>query len=398
MRIGIDTLSILPGRIGGGETYLVNLFKGIKEDKANEYYLFVNHQNHHVFPSSGNLYKILCRGTQYCKPFRLFWEQFILPLQILIYRIDILFSPANISPIFFLPCKSVLTIHDLMWLIWKKDYARGEDVLSKFVVTRSAQRANKIIAVSERTKRDIVRILKLPVEKIVVIHEAVSDVFQYVRHSDKIELKADMSFHSDFILSVGTTHHHKNFLGLLNAYKLLKEKRSSFKYKLVIAGMPGHAHSEVLNRVKTLKLEEDVIIKGYVSTEELKALYCTAELFVFPSLYEGFGLPLLEAMASGTPIVSSDAASLPEVGGDAVIYFNPFDINDMAEKILMVLENNNLKSILIRKGYERIKNFSWEKAGQETLRIFEEVYLNKRNYKEAKEPLAPTFYLNEKAV
>lgn len=380
MRIGIDTLSIFPGKIGGGETYLVNLLKNIREiDKTNTYYLFVNHENHHLFPSSENFRKIYCnycKGSKKSKPLRLFWEQFILPWQARLNHIDILFFPANILPIFFLPCKSVLILYDLngTHLGEYKNLPRKEKKVLKFLITRSIQKAVKIMTISQNSKRDIISYLGIPEDKIVVVYGALEDAFQNLEDCNKKELKTKFGVGSNFILSVGTTHHHKNFLRLLDAYVLLKEWRSSFGWKLILVGMPGLAHMEIVKKVKELNLEKDVIIKGRVSTEELKILYCAADLFVFPSLYEGFGLPILEAMACGIPVVSSNAASLPEVGGEAAIYFNPLDINDMVEKILMVLEDINLRIRLRKKGFERLRNFSWEKAAKETLAVFEGVY------------------------
>jgi len=375
MKIAINTLSIFPGQIGGGETYLVNLLRSLEKiDNINDYYLFVNKKNHYLFPSSKNFQKIFCQGSENSRPLRISWEQFVLPRQIKDKKIDILFSPANISPVFFLPCKSVLTIQDLCWVHFGEYLPWNERKFLKFLVTKSAKKANKIITPSESTKREIISYLGIKKEKIITIYLAPSEFFRADKESNKIRQKNLPEIGSEFILTLGTTHHHKNFSRLLEAYLLLKKQNKSFKHKLILAGMPGRAHSEIIEKVKNLKLEKDVIIKGRISDEELKPLYYGADLFVLPSLCEGFGIPVLEAMACGIPVVSSNSTSLPEVVGDAGLLFDPCDINDMIKKIRMVLEDPNFQQELKKKGFERVQNFSWEKAAKQTLETFKEVF------------------------
>lgn len=377
MRIGIDTLSIIPGKIGGGEVYLTNLVENlINIDTVNYYYLFVNKDNHHLFSSSTNFTKIFCPVSKKFRPLRLFWEQFILPFQILFYKIDIFYSSSNMLPILYLPCKSVVTIHDLIWAHLENNKPSKEKILIEHLIYKSAQRADKIIAVSRKTKQDIISYFGIAEAKIIVIYESLNNNLTNHKGSPKREYSKKHEY-GKFILSVGTTNFQKNYLRLLEAFAILKENQHSFNYNLVIAGMPGRAHREILNKVKSLGIDKNVIIKGYVSTKELKELYSSAQLFVFPSLCEGFGIPILEAMNFGLPVVSSNAACLPEVGGDATIYFNPFDVYDMAEKIWMVLEDDNLRSELILKGIDRVNMFSWEKAASETIDVFKYVCKNK---------------------
>ncbi|MCK5855028.1 MAG: glycosyltransferase family 4 protein, partial [Sulfurovaceae bacterium] len=184
------------------------------------------------------------------------------------------------------------------------------------------------------------------------------------------EPKVDFELPKKYILSVGSIEPRKNLLGLLKAYALLDEKLKS-EYQLVLVGFKGWENIEIMELIK--QNEKSIHYLGFITDEELAQVYNLTSLFVFPSFYEGFGLPPLEAMACGSPVVCSDSSSLPEVGGDAVVYCNPQDTNDIKEKIEIVLNNTTLQNEMIDKGLQQAKKFSWEKSSKEHMRVFEEL-------------------------
>jgi glycosyltransferase involved in cell wall biosynthesis len=368
--IGVNTLSIIPGQIGGGQTYLQNLLSHLSRiDQRNRYTLFVNDYNCRMFPKSESFRQIHCRVSKKNRVKRLFWEQLVLPWRAFLSRIDVLFCPANILPMTPLPCRSVLTIHDL--ICWHIDMSRADSRLLKWLVGRSARKADRIIAVSEYTMTDIVSKLHVAREKIAVIYEA-SEGFGRAEGGHGGSSRLVPAATQKYLLAVGTTHHHKNLVRLVEAYALLKS-RHQVDRRLIIAGMPGSGHDQLLRRIATLRLEDEVSVRGHVSQEELLELYRFSDLFVFPSLCEGFGLPLLEAMSCGTPIASSNAGSLPEIGGEAAVYFDPLNTEDMAAKMATALTDGDLRKTLVEGGRRRASTFSWEKTARETLNTIEQV-------------------------
>jgi len=295
-------------------------------------------------------------------------EQVTLPFEIAMKGLDVLHSPDFIPP-FRRRCQSVITIHDLVFILYPhfltKDAARYYGQIDEAV-----RRTDAIIAVSQATKQDIVRLLGVPEHKITVIYEAASSIFKPMRSNDLVQrVRGRFGLRSDFILFVSTIEPRKNLSTLLKAYRqLLNDYRPDTK--LVIAGEKGWLYEEVFQLVTELKLVDDVVFLGRVSTEELLWLYNTAEVLVAPSIYEGFGLTPLEAMACGTPVVVSNVSSLPEIVGDAGLLFNPYEVDELTVAIWRLLNDSELRASLAEKGIKRAANFSWDKAAQETLKLY----------------------------
>jgi glycosyltransferase involved in cell wall biosynthesis len=191
--------------------------------------------------------------------------------------------------------------------------------------------------------------------------------------SKELQLKNSLSYinpkilNEKYLLYVGTIQPRKNIELLINAFKMLIEEGTELK--LVIAGKKGWLYDEILNRAKALHIEDKVIFTGFIPDSEIADLYKNAQAFVLPSLYEGFGIPVLEAMYYGCPVIASNVSSIPEIGADACLYFNPKDTVELKNKILELLGNDVLRRSLIKKGSERVENFSWEKCGKETLEV-----------------------------
>ncbi len=268
--------------------------------------------------------------------------------------------------------KSVVTVHDLISIIFSDHYKHNRlRPVYDWLWTRSLKQAELIIAVSENTKKDIVNYLNVPEEKIKVIYEA-ADPFFSLLAKDQVEMfKAELNL-ENYILYVGGMEPRKNLSSLLRAYAHLPDDLKS-TYKLVIAGQPDQFFGKLLQNIGELNLEEQVILVGYMSRERLARLYNGAEVLVLPSLYEGFGLPILEAMSCGTPVVCSNVSSIPEVAGKAALYFSPEDIQQLSQSLTKILSEPETVQALKEKGFKQARKFSWKETARKTLEVYEEV-------------------------
>jgi len=284
------------------------------------------------------------------------WEQIDLPLYLRKLGNPLLLNLVNTAPLLYR--NQIVTIHDLAFLRHPEWFSKKFYLFYRTLIPKIAKRAKKIVTVSNFSKKEIINLLNIPSQKVEVVYNGISREF-FLNPSLKRE---------NFILAVSSLDPRKNFENLILAFKKLNLK----KYKLLIVG----SRNKVFSNTKIQKLVKEISnieFTGYVSDEELIRLYQKAKLFVYPSLYEGFGLPPLEAMACGTPVVVSSVASLPEVCGDATYYVNPYDVNDIARGIETVLKDELLQKELIQKGLKRVKLFSWEKSAKKLLKIIEEV-------------------------
>ena len=380
MRIGINALFLIPGKVGGSETYVRNLLKNLGAiDRENEYVLFTNLENSGIFKiPPDNFREVLCPIRASFRPARVLWEQFVLPFQIKKYKIEILHSPGYTAPI-LTPCHSVVTIHDMNYFFYPEDFPKLTTFLLKLLVPLAARRSDKIIAVSENSKKDIAKILKIPESKICVIYEAGASglsVPMSDENKPREKLKERYGIDKRFILTVSASHPHKNLDRLIEAYEILC-RSYQIDCQLVIVGIKGSAQSGLMNQVKELSLGKKVIFTGWVSNEDLSLLYSEAQLFVFPSLFEGFGIPVLEAMAQGTPVVSSNAAALPEVVAEAALLIDPYSTGEISEAIYRALTEENLRTELVKKGLRRASQFSWEKTARKTIAVYKGVHKQK---------------------
>ena len=372
--IGIDATCI-PSNIVGGSSYIVNLIKTLAQfDNNNIYLIFAKKKNilmWQSFVSKSNFKFIPCnllgRGP------RIFWELVILPFQLKQFNVDIFHAPHYFLPLLKGSWRSVVTIHDMSFFILPSAYNLPRRWFLQRVILLSLRKADKIIAVSESTKKDIVNICNVPVDTIKVIHEARSEHFKPIKDQTILkEIKYRYNTSDNFILFVGELQPRKNIVNLIRAYFLARQK-SSLEYKLIIVGQKTWKVRDIFSTVKDLGLEEKVIFTGYVPQEDLPLLYNAASLFVYPSLCEGFGLTILEAMACGVPVITSNIFSMPEVTGDAAKLVDPYSVEEIASVIYEILSDEALRESMIQKGFERIKEFSWERAARETLAVYEEI-------------------------
>jgi glycosyltransferase involved in cell wall biosynthesis len=268
----------------------------------------------------------------------------------------------------------VVTIHDLAFERMPETFTRRGSFQLKLTVRRTAKKAARIATVSEYSRRDLLDIYKLPPEKVVVTYNGVESSFtpRPSVPNEAEEVRRRFGVSRDFLLAVGSLQPRKNMVRLIRAYARLRSEREDFKAQLVIVGRKLWLASEIFDEVKRQRWANDVILTGYVADEDLPPLYRAARAFVYPSLFEGFGLPPIEAMACGTPVVTSGVTSLPEVTGDAALLIDPTDERALANALIEIVNNERLRAELREKGVAQAKKFNWRDAAEKTLRLYRE--------------------------
>jgi glycosyltransferase involved in cell wall biosynthesis len=273
----------------------------------------------------------------------------------------------------------VVVIHD-MTLFFYPETAKKTNFIKefafKYVFKKALYNSKKIIAISENTKKDILEIFPVKPEKIAVVYEGADDnsigangLSQAEKDSQALKLRYALG-DMPVLLYVGQFRAHKNIPGLIQAFNILSEKLPA---KLVLVGKVDPNYQELVEAIDKSAYKEDIVMPGFTSDNELRAWYKTSNIFVFPSFYEGFGLPGLEAMTARLPVAASDCASIPEIYGRAAIYFDPSNPADIANSILKVLTDEKLKSYLVEEGRKTVKKYSWRKCAEATLKIIREI-------------------------
>lgn len=372
MRIGIDCRTILDSKLetkAGVGHYTYHLVDSLlKCDNKNEYFLFFDRsfKDTKYFKRDNSTVKYF-PFIQYKKFLPFAYSHLLVAAFLGRQWLDVYHSPAYTIPLTYTK-SAVVTVHDLAIYHQAKWFPKGQKFATKISVPTSVKKAKKIIAVSESTKRDINKFLKIPAHKIKVIYEGIDK-----RVKKNLKVKEKFGIKNKFIFFLGTLEPRKNIVGLIKAFNKLRGTSIYKNYQLVIAGAKGWLFKDIFETVKDLKLSKKVIFTDYVSQEDKIGLLDAASLFVFPSFYEGFGLPVLEAMRQGTPVICSNITSLPEVAGQAAILVNPYKIKDISQAIQKVLTDRKLYNQLLGAGFEQAKRFAWEKCARETLKIYEEV-------------------------
>jgi len=352
MKIAIDTQTTLGQKSGFG-FYVENLVENLRKvDPENEY-----------IPIAPKLIK------DFSTPQRFVWDQFTFPSLAKSKKVDILHQPCFSAPLLY-PGKVVITIHDLISHFFPKNIPSGSRFYFSKWMPLTYRKAAKIIAISENTKRDIISLLNIPEEKIVVIQSAVSEHYQPINDKQALALvKKKYGTGDHFILDVGTLEPRKNLQFLVKAFNEAI-KQGNLDCNLVLTGKKGWYYEGLFALIKSLKLEKRVILPGYVPDEDLPLLYNAADLFCFPSLYEGFGFPPLEALSCGTPVIAANNSSLPEVVGDAGILLDLDDEDLWAQNIIKVMTDPELRTKLSQKGLQQAKKFSWKKTARQTAEVY----------------------------
>ncbi|HWZ15279.1 MAG TPA: glycosyltransferase family 1 protein [Mucilaginibacter sp.] len=312
-------------------------------------------------------------------PFKLYpvWEQVILPFYVWADKLDILHCPGNSAPI-VLPkrTKLVVTIHDVMYMLPGRMlpsspslYQRIGRLYLRCVVPIVAKNAIRIITISKYSKSDIVRSLSIDESRLSVIYEAPGTVFRQNSAEPRTVLAKFSLNLEHYILAFGAIDPRKNTVRIINAFAEFHKGNQS-THQLVIVGLSKSAIDHFSKLIQSLNLREKVALLGFISEEELISLYSLAEVMLYPSLYEGFGIPVLEAMACGTPVIGSTSASIPEIAGNAALLVDPVNVSELTYAITKMCADNLLRQEYRARGHKRAAEFSWQKVAQETLSIY----------------------------
>jgi len=375
MKILIDCRPIERNNITSGTAvYIQNLILAISNaDKKNQYYTLF-HQKENCpkkLINLGDNFKIIAYNSffnsfNYCKAI---FNHFFLGLWIKFkIKPSLCFFPYSQSPfLFFSPL--VLTAHDFAIYKNQKWFAPGQWFAKKIITSLSFRRAKKIIAVSKNTSKDLEKFMQIDQKKIKVIYEGVNNKPKILINPDQVLRKFQVK--NNFLLFIGTLEPRKNLIRLLKAFQKLEKDYPNFQ--LVIAGKKGWKYEGIFTTYKKLNLQNKVIFTGLVKESEKWVLLEKCKIFVYPSLYEGFGLPILEAQKSKAPVLCGNRGSLPEITNNSALLINPYSVDEIYLGMKKILEDENFKNHLIANGSENMKRFSWEKAAQETIEVFREI-------------------------
>lgn len=370
MKIGIDASRLAVGQRTGTENYAYQVIRGLVQAKEHQFTLYCNQ------PLSPAVLTQLNLGSQIEVrniPFPRLWTHLRLSREMLQHPPNCLFVPAHVLPLIH-PSRSVVTVHDLGYLYFPQAHSANARRYLALSTRFSAHSASRVIAISRATASDLMRHCAVPASKIEVIYHGY-DAQHYQPITDSaIRQAARIRYgigSGRFLLYVGTIQPRKNLLRLLDAFASLASDKASADVQLVLGGKGGWLSEPIIERAKQLQGQypERIILPGYIADADLPALLSDATAFVFPSLYEGFGMPVLEAMACGCPVICSNSSSLPEVAGDAALYHHPLDTVALETGLRRLLSNPKLADEMRQKGIVQASRFSWERCAEQTLQV-----------------------------
>ena len=369
MKVVLNLLYLIPGVVGGTETYARSLIRAFsRQDDDNEYSVFLNRESADldVTPAE-NFQRVICPINATTRAMRYSWEQGAMPLQLRRAKPDIVHSLGYVIPL-AARGPHVVTVHDVNYLGhkgWRTGIGR---TAFRFFAEQTVRRADRIIAVSRFSRDEIVRHMGVDPDKVSVVHSAGREAVP-VRTNGASTSEVVRSITRPYIMAFSALSAHKNIPRLISAFGKIS---SIVPHDLVLVGhMP--VKSAVRAEIEAAGGDERIHFTGYLPEADVASLLQHASLFAFPSLYEGFGLPLLDAMSVGTPVVASSAGALPEVAGDAALLFDPRSEDDIALALKRGLLDTDLRTRLIERGHENARSFSWDRTARETLDIYKQV-------------------------
>lgn len=376
MKIGIDIRSLTDRHYSGISEYTYQLLRAIFEiDKTNSYVLFYNQAKQASVP------KFPYDNVE-VQPFRYPNKIFNLSMALFSWPkidkrmggVDILFMPNHMFSAWSDNCRAVLSIHDLSFEIFPEFFSNKSRLWLKLINTKKlCLKANKIIAVSENTKRDLKNLYKIDSEKISVIHEGIDRKFKKVTDLSILEsVKRKYNLPEKFLLYLGNIEPRKNIETLISAFESVSKKHPDVK--LILAGSPSWKYKAVFKKAKHSSAANKIIFLGYIEAKDKAAIYSLAHIFVYPSFYEGFGLPPLEAMACETPTIASNTASLPEVIGQGAILISPNKTDDFSKSIETLLSDSHIYQQYAQRGKFQAEKFSWHTAAQQTIEVLKAAF------------------------
>ncbi|HAR63787.1 MAG TPA: hypothetical protein DF296_00095 [Candidatus Margulisbacteria bacterium] len=393
MHIGISLFASDKGKSGISQ-YMINLLKAFEEiDQQNTYTLFLAEEDQHVFQFTGDRFQKVITSNFANKPsVNILWHQTVFAYHLLKHKFDVVFMPAaNRRLSICTTSPTVGTIHDLCQFRIGQKYDPYRMFYVQKILPMLAKRLSHIVTPSHCSKDDVVTFYGIPEDRISAVHNGI-DHSKYFKR-DKVGslsiLNAKYHIQPGYILYLSRLEHPgKNHVRLIEAFSQLK-KSGMLKQKLVLVGAPWNGHEKIYEAVKRMDLEKDVIFPGFVEGNDLPHFVSGADLFIYPSLFEGFGIPVIEAMASGIPVACSNTSSLPEIVEDAALLFDPLDCNDIAEKIIAAINDEATRSMLMEKGLEQAKRYTWQAAAKKILTLLEVAGGGKNSQMRDKEKKTP---------
>jgi len=346
MKIGIDASRAFIKKRTGIEEYSYQVIKHLR-DKLDGHQVVLYLRKKQVvdfeIPKNWKIKKIRLPK---------FWTQIGLSLEMILRPVDALFIPAHTVPLIH-PKETIVAIHGLEYEVMPEAYSRWERFYMRWSIKHSCYAAQTIISVSKNTKYDLGRLYKVSDEKIQVVYEG------FEREQKTKENPEEYSNFKPYLLFIGRLEERKNIVGIIKTFEMLKEKYN-ISHKLLLAGKRGHGFLNIDLKIKTSKYKKDIIRLGFVRDEDKFNLISQADVFMFPTFYEGFGIPALEAQSVGVPVVTSNLSSMPEVVGNSAILVDPREPEYIAQRTYELLYNKELRDDIIKKGFENVKRFSWE--------------------------------------
>jgi len=371
MRIGLNLLYLIPGIVGGTETYARGLLRGLRQSKSDhEFFLFVNRESAGLIADDDQDFtKVVCpvyasnRKNRYC------FEQVKLRQFIEQYKIDLLHSLAYTSPL-FMPCPAIVSLPDLNFKAFGNSMPLSRRLMLSLIVRQAVFRSSKVITISNFSREEILKQYHILPEKVVVTYLAAdNDDLNAKVKEEPFAGQAMPDLNQPYAMAFSSSTANKNLSGLIKAF-LEAKKNHKLIQKLMLIGHKYPIEEDVQGCCES----EDVVWTGYLERRTVLEILRRADFMIYPSFYEGFGLPVLEAMTAGVPVICSNAASMPEVAGDAGIYFDPFSIKDMAAKIALAATDQKLRDDLRQKGFKNLERFSWRKTAEDTVAVYEQIF------------------------
>ncbi len=370
MKIGIDGSGAMGAQTGVGN-YIYKLIKHLSMTDNNDYLVYLNSFRPGKINPFGNGYHV-AKNRIPAKIQRLLHNHLKIPIEPFTGNIYIFHGPN-----YFVPptrkARTIVTVHDLTFEFFPETMIGRDAAYYKKYVPMSMQKADHILTISNSSKKDLIERFKVPEDKISVTYMAAGSNFAPISNKDVIKSVLEKyKLPSSFLLTVCTLEPRKNLVTLVKAMSALRKNKKN-EQKLVVVGGSGWKNDELFKQISELGLENDIIFPGYIGQEDLPALYNACSLFLFPSLYEGFGIPPLEALSCGTACICSNSSSLPEVVGDGAILIDPLNADEWAQQIEFLLDNPSKIDELSEKGLQQAKKFSWGKTARETLAVYEKI-------------------------
>jgi len=387
MRVGINLLYLRPGKVGGSEIYIRELIKELSKLPNTHIILFCGAEAAKTFSSSENLVIVPVFDHSFNQMRRLFAENISLKKYCKIYKIDILFSPANFgAPLLQGKIPQVVTVHDLQHKYLKSYFSKAKYLQREILFRLSLAKAKKIIAISNYTKQGILNEYNVSPNQIRTIYEGIADKIP-LNNLYLNNIKAKFGLDNSFFFYPAMLAPHKNHPMLLHAFSNFLRMSCDNNCFLLFSGYKDPRWETIQEISRSLGISDRVFHLGYLSRKELFGVMTLATAMVFPSKFEGFGLPILEAMQCGTPVIASDCTSIPDVAGEAAQLINPEDIKGWAKAMFCSYTDKNIRTRYKTKGEQNLLRFSWEKCARETMDVFNEVFSLSKTQKEGNIPI-----------